>query len=122
MAIDEKKLIEDIESFMYRYGFISEQQRKGMKRVIEIIKEQPKLSLENKTSDKWIPIKYDHQSGWLYNLPDDRQEVLVCWDNNGRITLDTFVDEGEDGCWWENGDPVEVGQAWMPLPEPYKGE
>lgn len=118
MAIDEKKLIEDCKKYLEdTYTFQTPlEYSAAMTRLLKIIEAQPKLDVPDTNVGKWIPIKHDPQSGWLYNLPDDGQEVLVCWSEYGRITLDTFVNEGEDGCWWENGDYVEVGQAWMPLP------
>lgn len=189
MAIDEKKLIEDLNKWLevitkycnkFNYHDALERYEEAYYIFADIIDEQPKLSLENKTSDKahdildkwefflgqragrelwndkpkevqdkdikdflrdieilrsslsdndvhdtnvgkWNPVKYNEEEGYLYNLPDDGQEVLVCW-ASGMITLDTFVDNGEDGCYWDCGDFVEEGQAWMPLPEAYKGE
>ena len=52
-------------------------------------------------------------------LPDDGQEVLisVC----GGVEIDTFVQDANDGCYFEGRDIDDV-DAWMPLPLPYKQE
>lgn len=64
MAIDEKKLIENLEEVFkehyYRLnksGLSNELKRfiNLQDRVAKVIFDQPKLSLETKTSDKWIP-------------------------------------------------------------------
>ena len=48
-------------------------------------------------------------------LPDDGQEVLisVC----GGVEVDTFVQDANDGCYFEGRDIDDV-DAWMPLPLP----
>ena len=50
-------------------------------------------------------------------LPDDGQEVLVSW--GGNVGNDVFVQDNE-GCYFEGVDIDDV-DAWMPLPQPYKG-
>lgn len=79
---------------------------------------------------RWIPFtmreltteeKEEHPE-WDYmmdcKLPDDGEEILV---SNGKyVWLDTFISDC-DGCYLDGGDDVE-GLAWMPLPEPWKGE
>ena len=52
-------------------------------------------------------------------LPDDGQEVLisVC----GGVEIDTFIQDANDGCYFEDRDIDDV-DAWMPLPTPYQPE
>lgn len=79
---------------------------------------------------KWIPFtervvtaeeKEEHPE-WDYimdcKLPDDGEEILV---SNGKyVWSDTFVNDG-DGCYLDGGTDFD-GCAWMPLPEPWRGE
>ena len=53
-------------------------------------------------------------------FPDVGQEVLICL-KSGDIRIDSFEDDA-DGCYhyWFAG--MENVAAWMPLPEPWKGE
>lgn len=56
-------------------------------------------------------------------LPDDGQEILVTYDINGRrgVWYDEFC--SDDGSYLDSG--KEIGEeviAWMPLPEPWRGE
>ena len=50
-------------------------------------------------------------------LPENGQEVLVSY--GGYVCVDVFCKD--DGCYFEGVDIDDV-QAWMPLPQPYKGE
>lgn len=59
---------------------------------------------------------------WSYmveNLPDYREEVLVTDGKN--VWIDSF---DEDDCVYLSGTDTEIDgvTAWMPLPNPYKGE
>lgn len=79
MAIDEKKLIEEIENIQVaivgmRTGKseFSEHIKRFKNHIIQIINNQPKISLENKTSDNmnsscsgqvWIPCKGCYNCG-----------------------------------------------------------
>lgn len=55
-------------------------------------------------------------------LPECDQEVLVT-DRYGNVGIDTFVIDGNDGCYFEDNCCEDDVIAWMPLPEPYqKGE
>lgn len=87
---------------------------------------------------RWIPIKTrpmteeekEHYSEILERsfeevytildctLPDDGQEVIVS--SNGYVGMDIFCRDSTDGCYFEGYDIDDV-DAWMPLPEPYKG-
>lgn len=70
---------------------------------------------------KWIPCNE--------KLPESNTKVLAQWilnnwrlDDSGKNFIDilSLTDSGE---WWgELGEPNGSVVAWMPLPEPYKGE
>ena len=64
---------------------------------------------EKEPSNGWIPISE--------RLPKEKQECLVC--RNGTIRMDKFI--GRDIPYkWEL--TISDYEAWMPLPDPYKGE
>ena len=79
---------------------------------------------------KWIPFtmrelttdeKEEHPE-WDYimdcKLPDDGEEILV---SNGKfVWSDTFINDGDD-CYLDGYTELD-GCAWMPLPEPWRGE
>jgi hypothetical protein len=79
---------------------------------------------------EWIPvvIKPVRMSGkgqywWEYEfdcpIPDDAQRVLVTT-RYGDVEIDTFINDGPEGCFFENYSDEGDAIAWMPLPEPYK--
>ena len=90
---------------------------------------------------KWIPITsrpmdeeerlewseklgYDIEDdeAFIYtSLPDDGQEVLVC-DRYERVWIDTFDNDPDYGCYFEENGDMDGIVAWMPLPGPYRGE
>lgn len=114
--IDEKKLIEESTwypdklfaasaSDHYRNGW-NDCNRDWLKRFKE-------LSLETKTSD-WIPV--------TERLPEVWKSVLV---TSGHLRVRdiriAFVNENMEWCSiWSSCEPDIL--AWMPLPEPYKGD
>lgn len=55
------------------------------------------------------------------NLPDDGQECIVCtkW---GNVFIDTFQNDPDYGCYFEDHGDMDGITAWMPLPKPWKGE
>lgn len=60
---------------------------------------------------------------WCYildcDLPDDDEEILV---SDGRyVWTDTFLNNGTECC-LESGHDIDDGVAWMPMPDPYKGD
>ena len=59
--------------------------------------------------------------GEIFNcpLPDDGEEVLVS--KGDYVFTDIFVNDGDDGCYFEGTD-IEDVEAWMPLPKSYKAE
>ena len=129
MAIDEKKLLADIEELPLIHGrydhengnivFIRgcETMYKTIKKLIE---NQPKLSLEKfqatKTSDKWVPCSKElpKKSGIYYvsgKWKDRPEEVWLC----EFLYLD-FMGSGG----WCNSASRPIVQAWMEKPDPYK--
>lgn len=52
-------------------------------------------------------------------LPDDGQEVLVCG-RSGRVWIDTFYNDPDYGCYFEENGDMDGIVAWMPLPKPYR--
>ena len=51
-------------------------------------------------------------------LPEDGEEVLITY--GYFVELDTFCVDAE-GCYFEGRQDISEVDAWMPLPEPYKG-
>lgn len=51
--------------------------------------------------------------------PDDGDEVLVCtvW---GNVYIDTFYNDPDSGCYFDDNGDMDGIVAWMPLPEPYR--
>jgi len=79
---------------------------------------------------KWIPFEEREMTAeekechpeWGYildcKLPDDNEEILV---SDGKyVWFDTFYNDG-DGCCLDSDRELD-GCAWMPLPEPWRGE
>ena len=54
-------------------------------------------------------------------LPEDGQECIVCtkW---GNVFIDTFQNDPDYGCVFEDHGDMDGITAWMPLPKPWKGE
>ena len=86
----------------------------------ELYAEKCRELAEEKKKHEWNVIKYSEEDGYLYNLPEDGQRVLVSC--NGYVEEDEFCNGGEDGCYFERRVDVEEGMAWMPLPSPYNPE
>lgn len=96
------------------------------------ISEALDMAIKALEANDWIPIKMrpltaeekEESPEWEYiyecKLPDDCQDVLITT-RFGGVTMDVFYN-GADGSYFEeycdDGDVI----AWMPLPEPYKGD
>lgn len=65
-------------------------------------------------------IEYNEAVIYTSQLPDDGQAVLTC-SRYGNITIDTFENDPDYGCSFEENGDMDGIVAWMPLPEPYKG-
>ena len=121
--IDEKKLI-DKEKLLRELGFVCAFLPCGIKstedELRKWIEKQPKISLENKTSEKWIPYDDEHEEP---PMPDYYRVTVKgnIWRNNkfvfGKYTTiyywdgTMFTDSIDD-----NGAVI----AWLPNPEPYE--
>ena len=75
-----------------------------------VIKKRP---MTNDERIEWQRIGYD------VDLPDDGEEVFVS-SQYGYVYVDTFC--RDEGCYFEESGDMDGIVAWMPLPEPYKGE
>ena len=72
--------------------------------VNDIRKKQPTIEVK----PHWIPCSE--------RLPEGGQKCLVC--DKGSIGIDTYIGHGNPYNWkWYTRDY----EAWMPLPDPYKG-
>ena len=118
---------------LYNNPLLSDIHRQALEVGIKAIKA---LSSSEKP-DKWIPLKtrpmteeekehYKTHPEYrdecrIFNckLPNDGQEVLISV--YGGVEVDTFVQDADDGCYFEGRDIYDV-DAWMPLPLPYKQE
>lgn len=125
MAIDEKKLVKDLLTwysgkrlYCINHGFydLLYDFEEFFDAFEDIIKAQPKLSLETKTSDKWIPCSKE--------LPPKPKcclwkAYIVQQENVFYPYVAYFTDDG-----WRDDDLDEIRNviAWMTLPEPYKGD
>lgn len=66
-------------------------------------------------------IEYEEAVIYTSQLPDDGQEVLTC-SRYGTIRTDKFENDPDYGCSFEENGDMDGIVAWMPLPEPWKGE
>lgn len=108
---------------------------------VNYIKNAPTIEPEQ-TIAKWIPIKSrpmdeDERKEWServgYKLedyeaviymtppPDDGQNVLICL-RNGDIIIDSFEEDDCGCCYFVEYGEMDGVVAWMPLPEPCRGE
>ena len=131
MAIDEKKLIEDVErlqqladEYIARFnGECDYKERLKIeselyKEIINLINAQPKLDVSDICVGKWIPCSKElpKKSGMYYvsgKWKDKPEEVWLC----EFLYLD-FMGSGG----WCNSASRPIVQAWMEKPEPYKGD
>lgn len=70
--------------------------------------EEQEAVVKHLESMTWIP--------YSERLPEEWQTCIVC--NKGQIAIDTFI--GHDKPWRWNLSSGDY-EAWMPLPEPYRG-
>ncbi len=66
-------------------------------------------------------IEYDEAVIYVSQLPEDGQEVLTC-SRYGTVRIDTFENDPDYGCGFEENGDMDGIVAWMPLPESWKGE
>ena len=71
-------------------------------------------------SQKWIPASE--------RLPEDESYILVSFENSTMPDIARYEENNEGGTFYPGDDEVSYSNyglfvnAWMPLPEPYKGE
>ena len=112
--IDEKRLIERIKwSLIVIKGQGTDVNYKEViekDKLLKIINEQSKVG-------EWIPCSE--------RLPNHYEQVLVFTDSHTQEVW-VLVEDGADEELWEDdygyGQLIEKAIAWMPLPQPYKGE
>lgn len=78
--------------------------------------------LTNEEKEKYAYLGYsDEELDFMYDclLPDDGEEVLITT-RYDEVETDTFYHD--EGCFFESYCDEDDVKAWMPLPEPYKGE
>ena len=75
-----------------------------------------------------MAIKALEQTTWIpvsERLPEDEQEILFST-KTGRVHSGKYYDDDSANQWYSHKDKCRawnnVVSAWMPLPEPYKGE
>ena len=75
-------------------------------------KKRPLDDEERKEHPEWVYM-------WDCPLPDDGEEILVS--SKKFVWKDEWCDDC-DGSGLCGGDEIEEDWAWMPMPEPYKGD
>ena len=112
--INEKKLIEERPEFLNELHIKNGEYNKGWNACNEwwlnLIEEQPKISLENKTSD-WIPVSEKEPSKYGVYLVSGH----IHGKQNEHIRVAEYFGEFEVANNF-------VVTAWQPLPKPYKIE
>ena len=87
-----------------------------------MIKSRPMDEEERKEWSEKLGYEFSDEEAVFYtSIPDDGQRVLVC-DEYGHVGIDTFVNDPEYGCCFEDNGDMDGIIAWMPLPEPPKEE
>ena len=129
--IDANRMIKDIKENYVIYGYAD-----FLNDFFRMVEEQPTVEAE----PKWIPItsrpmddeeriewseklgydiEYDDAIIYTSQLPDDGEEVLTC-NLYGDIRIDTFVNDPDYGCCFDENGDMDGIVAWMPLPKPYR--
>ena len=119
--IDEKKLIAEMEKLPLIHGRYDKKNANpyfinGAESMYEMIRElverQPKVN-------EWIPFTIDDEGLLDCKIPDEGEEILVS--DGVNVTIDLFMNDGNE--WYlDSWNRDLIGLAWMPRPEPWKGE
>lgn len=92
---------------------------KDKSKLSEAMEKLAKLEDEEETS-KWIPCSE--------RLPEDESYILVSFKNSTMPDIARYEENDEGGAFYPGDDEKSYSSyglfvnAWMPLPEPYKGE
>lgn len=99
-----------------------------VQQMLEALEKEFRNKKQYSAADKLLPIIEEaEKDGWIpcsEGLPEKDVNVLVCDDSDNLFVYsltyygDEYMWEDDYGYWI----PSEVVTAWMPLPEPYKGE
>ena len=84
------------------------------------------INLNKEEKNDWIPFRLDYDEEEKREmlscpLPDEDEEILVTY-KNGYVGEDTFLSDGTECYLDSNREFVTEAIAWMPKPQPYKGE
>lgn len=113
MAIDEKKLIEDLKNTFsdsvlnQTFGF---GKYTLLEAVEEMINRQPQVETDTNVGSKWIPCEE--------RLPENDEDVLVQMQDDSMMV--DFRTASSSGWFWADNDDLPV--AWQPLPQTFKKE
>ena len=135
MAIDEKKLLADLNNLLFTTEMNSVAS-KTIEQCIECVDNQPQVVCSRRewyqkgyqdglNADKWIscserlPKKKGYYICTVYRYEDDEHNVFDLWFENGKW----YVDEVND-CEEYRRSKIFIHEviAWQSLPEPYKKE
>ena len=87
------------------------------------IKSRPMTEDERKEWSEKVGYDFEYNEAVIYcsQLPDDGQRVLV-YSKYGGVGIDTFENDPDYGCCFEDNGDMDGIIAWMPLPEPPEQE
>ena len=87
------------------------------------VKSRPMDDEERKEWSEKVGYELEGDDALIYTsqLPEDGQECIVCtkW---GNVFIDTFQNDPDYGCAFEEHGDMDGITAWMPLPKAWKGE
>lgn len=120
-----QKAIEVIDTLLHL--MCGEEREDGYKPIMEEMSKSMDLLKEladKADSFEWIPFTFDEEGVLNCELPDIGERILVsdaeCMYDDESIWIDSW-DSPDCGIYeLESGEDLE-GLAWMPLPNPYKG-